>query len=271
MYRARFAGMTGFVSASRLAVAGALFVLPAALPASVVTFAQFQEATGSSNANVFAYLNNGSDGDAQLITQASAPTSGLIPVTFTYLSQSGLPADLQGTQDAMLSLTSSTQSSVQTSGTLGEQQINGSGLLTDVLTITRDTPASQGNGARTNLLTMTFTGNIVGVLGGTAPQLEGNSNLGDTITYTSDFLNFTGDTEENYSVTFSSWISTADGSGLEIADDNYFASATAAGDGTFDANAASVVTVPEPATMGLATVAFVPMLLRRRKRSNSPA
>lgn len=280
MYHAEFIGTNRFVSLPRLKIAllvclaaGVLFTLPSALRASVVTFAQFQEATTQPDANDFAYINNDAPAtvaSAELVTDPAGVPGAAVPVVFSFLSEAGLPPDLQGAQDATLSLTSSTTSGVQTgfSGTIGDQQILGDGPLLDVLTITRDTAAAEGNGSRTNLLTMTFSGTLLGELDGLTPQLSGNSNLGDTVSYTSDFLNFVGATEGNYSLAFSSWITNADGNGLEIDDtDNYFNSATAAGVGTFDANGTTVVTVPEPATTALAAGAFLPIMLRRRCRS----
>ena len=79
----------------------------------------------------------------------------------------------------MLTLTSSTISPVQTGfgGSVAEQLINGSGLLTDALSIMRDTPAARGPAVRTNLLTLTFSAQLLGLVGGT-PQLSGSTDLG---------------------------------------------------------------------------------------------
>ncbi|HEY1921485.1 MAG TPA: hypothetical protein VGG44_01870 [Tepidisphaeraceae bacterium] len=249
--------------------AATTFVSPRAASASVVTFAQFEEATGAANSNAFAYLDNGSNSDSQLDSDPTNP-GGAIPVTFTYLNQSGLPADLQGLQNAMLTLTSSTIGPVSTLAVFTGQDIDESGSLEDVLTITRDTPAAEGNGARTDLLTMNFTGILFGLSGTATPQLLGNTSgvAASTVLYSSDFFSFTSSTQRDYSLTFSSWLTNSDGNGLEdSATDNYFASATAAGVGTFDSDVVSVTTgIPEPATLAMAAM-FAPMLLRRRKRS----
>src|SRR5580704_9855124 len=70
----------------------ALSAHAASLP---ITFAQFVEATPSSNANQFAYVDNGASADAVLTTESNGVTGVAIPVTFTYLSFAGtLPADL---------------------------------------------------------------------------------------------------------------------------------------------------------------------------------
>ena len=178
-----------------------------------------------------------------------------------------LPADLQGIQDATVSLTTSTIDPVTTafSGMLGVQSFDGSGTVVDVLKITRTTPAAEGNGTRTNLLTMTFTDDLLGVIGGRTPQLSGNAPP-DTVTYSSDFLNFNNGGEQNYSLTFSSWASTGDGGGLELSStpgDDFFASATAAGTGTFDGQ----VSIPEPASGTLALIGLGALARVRRSRT----
>jgi hypothetical protein len=253
-------------------IAGAitLGIAPVA-PASIITFAQFQETATGSDANQFAYLNNGPAADADLVTDPSGVPGAAIPVTFNYLSlTSTLPADLQGQQNATVTLTSSTTSAAATGfgGSIGDEPITGDGGLTDVLSITRDTPAAEGAGSRTNLLTMTFTGQLFGAVGGLTPQLGGDSPT-FTVTYTSDFLSFTGSTQRDYSMAFTSWTTTAadanNGLGLEIAADNYFESATAAGSATFDSSAVSTVTiVPEAATSSSMIWALFPLLACRR-------
>ena len=245
------------------------------LRAATITFAQFQEATTGSNANEFAYLNNGpgtgSTADAELVTDPSGAAGAAILVVFNYLSFSGaFPADLQGPQNATATLTSSSTSDVATgfSDSIDDQQITGTGEMTDVLAITRDTPAAEGSGSRTNLLTMTFTGQLFGEIGGLTPQLSG-SNVTYTVNYSSDFLTFTGSTERDYSITFTSWTTNADdannGLGLMPSEDNYFEAATAAGSASFDSNA--VALAPEAATFASMIGASLPLLARRRRVS----
>ncbi|HEX4053343.1 MAG TPA: hypothetical protein VHX86_03675 [Tepidisphaeraceae bacterium] len=255
------------------AVVASAFGLPSALRASVVTFAQFEQNTGSSNANVFAYLDNGANSDAELVTDPSGDVGGSIPVTFTYLSQAGLPADLQGPQAATLTLMSSTTEAVLPSFPFDYQEFDDSGALPDVLTITRDTPAAEGGGSRTNLLTVDFIGVLDGVGGGTNPNLIAGASDGGglAVAYSSDFLNFGLDAAADLNVAFTSWTTDSDGNGLELSGDQYFASAAAAGAGTFDVNPASVTILPEPATLALAATALLPMLLHRRRRSKRSA
>jgi len=131
---------------------------------SPVTFAQAIEA---STANVFAYNDNGVGKDAELGTSTGGALGAAVPINFTYLSGAGIPlsdTDLTGVQNATISLTSSSTKAVVTGfgGTIAQQAIDNSGSLTDVIKITRTTPASEGGGSKTNLLTVTFTGHLQG-------------------------------------------------------------------------------------------------------------
>jgi hypothetical protein len=256
-----------------LAAGAILLGFAPGLRAATITFAQFQEATNGSNANEFAYLNNGpgtgSTADAELVTDPSRVAGAEIPVVFNYLSFSGaFPADLEGPQNATVTLTSSSTSDVATgfSDSIDDQQIMGNGDMTDVLAITRDNPAAEGSGSRTNLLTMTFTGQLFGEIGALTPQLSG-SNANYTVNYSSDFLTFAGSTERDYSITFTSWTTNADdandGLGLMPSADNYFEAATAAGSASFDSNA--VTLAPEAATFASMIGASLPFLARRRR------
>jgi len=166
---------------SGMAAIGLLATAGARAANSPFTFAQFEQATQSTNANQFVYVDNGPTSDAEFTTQSNGVDGVSIPVIFTFLTlNSALAPDLQGPQQAMLTLTSSTTAAVQTANvfgeTLGNQQVFGNGAAGDTLTITRDTPASEGSGARRDLLTMSFTGGLLGQLEASTPSLSGNSN-----------------------------------------------------------------------------------------------
>jgi hypothetical protein len=236
--------------------------------ANTISFAQFTEA--SPGGNLFAYNDNGVGNDSQFGTSVGGgPLGAAIPVNFTYLTVAGpVPADLTGNQAATVSMTSSSITPVVTGfgGAFGDQQFFGGGTVSNTISITRDTPAAEGNGTRTNLLTVTFTGQLIGPLGGRTPQFNADSSVaGYTVNYTSDFLTFSQSTEQDFSLTFSSWFSNNDGNGLEVnALDDFFASATASGTGTFDANA--MVGTPEPAAFWLASLALFALVGIRRKQ-----
>jgi hypothetical protein len=241
--------------------------------AAPITFAQFQQAA-TTQPSGFAYLDKPTpNSDAEFVTQYNGVNQAPIPVIFNYLSLFGaVPSDLQGPQAAMLTVTSSTTQPVVTAfHTLGDQQTLGDGTLSDVLTLTRDTPAAEGANTRTNLLTMTFTGQIVGALGGRTPQLSGDTDLDYTVVFTSDFLSFTAGAEQDFSLTFTGWTTLADSNGLEIdLLDNYFQTAFTQGTGTFDSSTLPSVNSPEPAGLATAAVAalfvFAGRSFRRRVR-----
>ena len=242
-----------------------------------VTFAEAFETAASSNSNLYAYNDNGSD--AELGTSTGGALGAAVPINFQYEPGAGtLPADLQGLQSATLSMTSSTLSPVTTSfgGTVAQQPITGlgaGGTVTDTIKITRTTPATEGGGSRTNLLTVTFTGKLQGTIGAPNPSLIADTTAGDTVTYTSDFLSFAQSTAQDFNVGFSSWdplVTPPSGLGID-ASDNYYNSATAAAVSVFDFESNSTV-IPEPASLpilifsGLALVLFGERRVRVRPR-----
>lgn len=246
-------------------VAGALCcVLPAAsqlacsaIIVSPITFAQYEENEPLA-ANAFAYTQ-------PLTGNGGTLAAAGVPVTFDFESLGTLPTDLAAPQSALLTLTSSSDQAVVTGfgGMFGQQSFDG----TDTLSITRTTPALEGTGAKTNLLTMTFTGQLTGALGGHTAALSGQTNLGYTVTYTSDFLTFPNG-QKDYSLNFTSWDTTADGNGLETppAALTSFLTATAASTGSFD-SVSGIVLIPEPASIALLSLSAMALVSRRRRRT----
>jgi len=248
-------------------VIGAAPVARAAL--TPVTFAQAMETSDTANPNIFAYNNNGVGSDAELGTSIGGALGVAVPISFTFLAGAGLlPADLTGIQDATISMTSSTLSTATTAfgGTFADQPITGLGSVVDTIKIIRTSSANEGAGSRTNLLTVTFTGNLDGAVGGTTPSLNANSALGDTVTYSSDFLSFAQSTQQDFNLAFSSWDPlVTPPSGLGINPDNYFNSATAAAAGTFDF-AGSATVIPEPAMLQTLVLGGLVVLAGRSRR-----
>ena len=107
-------------------------------------------------------------------------------------------------------------------------------VATNMIQIVLDTPVD----GKTNFLTVTFSDLFSGVLGSHEASLTASDAASgtppDTVTFTSDFIDFTGTINNGISLSFSS-VDSVDGSGgLQLGDGNFFKSFTAAGTGTFD-------------------------------------
>jgi hypothetical protein len=249
---------------------GAILLLGAATAnaaAVPVTFAQAIESSASTNSNVFAYNNNGTGSDAEFGTSAGGALGAAVPISFVFLPAAGtLPDDLTGIQDATISMTSSTTSQTTTAfgGTFAEQAITGDGTVTDTIKITRSSAAAEGAGAKTNLLTVTFTGDLSGPIGGPTPDLSADTGLGNTVTYSSDFVSFAPSTQQDFNLALSSWDPlVTPPTGLAVNSDGYFNSATAAGAATFDFQEAGAP-IPEPTSLGVLGLGGLLLLSGRR-------
>jgi len=140
--------------------------LAVATPASAasVEFADFN----APNANQpFHFTNNG----------ASGTISASATVSFNFTAASGM-----STVDRPATLTISGTTftpAVPLPGSFVDQRISGPATLslTEI-------------GTGKNLLTLAFTGDLVGRLGSPSASLSGADTSGDTVTYTSDFLTF---------------------------------------------------------------------------------
>ncbi len=228
-------GSQGMQCSSRFAailtVALGCLIAPVAR-AQLTTFAQFFERDG---ANAFSYTSAGTAGAG-----GSASLSATdVAIFFQYMGTTTLPADLAGIQNAHLTFSSFTTLGPAPSGVGFNEVFNGSGVNSALITITRDTPAAEGNGSRTVLLQAVFTPFVFGGSGGSGALNA--SSLSGTVTFTSDFLLFQGSQERDLALAFSS-ISP----GLSIAPNGFFNSFTAAGTGTFSSSTVVPAVVPPP-------------------------
>lgn len=182
-------------------------MLPAALPAQATPFASFS-AHDSTAAVVF---KNQSAASSYKTSSTTTVTNDL--VDFSFLGLSDLPAQLQGTQSAYLSYSVTTTAGASSTavpgfGTLDSQPIDQSVTLT----FTRTTPFTPVNFPAlhlTNLLTITLTAlpaqtmtaQMYGIAGSGTAHLDSDASYA-TVTFSSDFLDFTGTTDHNMGLTY---------------------------------------------------------------------
>ncbi|MCX7825135.1 MAG: PEP-CTERM sorting domain-containing protein [Verrucomicrobiae bacterium] len=235
-------------------VAGVLGVLAAALSlgaqvvsAAPVTFAQFTQ-RGADNLFFFTNLTTSA--------QIYVPSDG-VPVDFFFSNITGLPAEL-GTNQAHLFWTAATTNHVFAGpGNTLFQPFQSPGP--NKMIIIRDTPASFGNGGRTNLLTIEYTGIIFGQKGANSTTGNASTGAGNLVTLTSDFLDFSGTFTRDMSVSFTSLLPSLDTNGF------FLLSFSAAGTGTFSSEPAPVI-IPEPGSAALFVAGLLGFWPSRRRR-----
>jgi hypothetical protein len=159
-----------------LIVFGILALLPQGrVEAAAIQFAQFRMLTPGTG-NEFTFTNNGG-------TSGSIDALN-VPVIFNFTAATGLSTVGRPGFLNIAPVTQSTNMPAITAATLVDQPLN----LTNTLTLT-----SGMNGTGANFLTMVFTGDITGFLGGpVATVLGADNNPSNTkiVTYTSDFGTF---------------------------------------------------------------------------------
>lgn len=235
-----------------LAVAGALTALAAPAHATE-TFGQFIQQSPS--ARLFSYTKQDSGANKKATISATNAA-----VWYT-IGAAGLPADLQGLQDALLNVNFVSNQGTTSSGGSDRTQLFDTATAGSI-SFTRKTAAAEGAGTRTNLLTVSFTNAELD-----ASQNNGSftfkSNDNSVITFTSDFLDFSNVLLKDFSLSFSgaspTFSSTVGSSSRNLA---------FSGSGTFASDPAPVVPgVPEPGSWALMMGGFglLGATLRTRK------
>jgi hypothetical protein len=200
--------------------------------ATTITFANFLNPDGSQDVSLL-YSN-----------LTNTLVIGSAPVTFQYHNLDHLPVDLQGDQAATLTLTATTNWTVNAGG----QQ----GGYTGTFSITRNTPFN----GHTNLLSGTFSlAELDGMFGG-GMALFGDALPPNPVVFTSDFLSFSAVPSQAFALSMSSV-----NPPLTVNRQSYFNPATASEGGTFSADI-----VPEPLTFLLVGSGLVGLGLLRRRR-----
>jgi hypothetical protein len=233
-------------------IASTVLALGASVPAhaDTTTFGQFLQR--NSSARLFQYLNqdHGATKGATIRTTgtASGNTVASIPIYYI-MSVGGLPTDLTGLQNAHLTI--DFVSNLGTSGT-GVSRVQMFDTITSgSISIVRDSAAAEGANTKTNLLTVSFSNAELDASNGSG-SFTFKTNPSSTITYTSDFLDFSHVVAKDFSFSFSgaspTYNATVGSSGR---------STRFSGTGTFASDPAPLIPgVPEASTWAMMVLGF---------------
>lgn len=153
--------------AASLAFAAIVILGSVPAQAASIQFATFSQTTGTP----FTFTNLG--GSATTTFAAAAQTK------FNFTSATGLST---ADRDATIIMSGSTNAAVMSAGGFAIQPINGAVNSIQIIE----------NSTGKNLLTMVFNGAITGQLGTVNASLGGDTIAGNLVTYTSDYVTFTG-------------------------------------------------------------------------------
>ena len=244
-------GLFAKLPLAALAFTLALGVACPMLHAAPVEFANFSLVNAS---QPFSFTNNGTSGTIGAIN---------VPVRFDFTTQSGLPT---GDHQATLTITNSPPFPPGTPSTSTPGFPLGSGLVDQPIgNLTTLGLTEVGTGK--NLLTVLFTGDIVGRLNSPTASLSGTDTTGQVVTYTSDF-GTVAQPGNSYNLglgTISPALALGPGSFLESFNSNINGQFT----GNFTPNPP---TVPEPASLAMLGIGLTAVgVLWRAQRNRSDA
>jgi len=206
----------------RIAAASLGLMAAALVPAIAGPFATFNQ-TGI-NPTPFVFTNTGATSSFTLVT-------AVIPVDFTYSVANGYgPTGVN--IPAVMSFSATVSGTGFDFGGIAVQ-----GMTLNSLVITADVPS----GGFSNLLTVNGNGILDGIYGGTTASMAGDTSVGQTVNYTSDFLNFAGNNAYNLAFVLKNTTP------LKLAGNSYLKTFKASGTGNFSSDEQSFG-VPEPST-----------------------
>ncbi|HWC98652.1 MAG TPA: hypothetical protein VG456_17955, partial [Candidatus Sulfopaludibacter sp.] len=241
-----------------------LAVCTAAAGSSIFTFASWTERSGGGN--LFEFLNSGATHEFETGT-GSSPVS--IPITFEFQSVSGpLPLALQGPINAHMTISApATGVATTTPVCLNPPSCSNTKYFTTqpvggTITITSDTPVTGlDHNAADDILLQVIFGASAGLQGfrgdGVASLLSDSTSVGDSVSFTSDYLNFGLPVEEQISMSFTSLspcftrITNSCSATATSPVGTYLRQFTANGSGTFSADPEPYTQAPEPMMMSL--------------------
>lgn len=242
--------------------ATALTAIPAA--AVTTTFANFSAGTGGSNVR---WVRSGNSATFYSTTLNNSNSAGARNVTFSFLQPSIAGFVSNVTASWSLNGTVTNTIATQNGNTLNQTNLVGNFSFISTADIVI--------GARTflagsNLLTGTFNNTLLSGTRGTNSAGISGSTPGAVITYTSDFMDFSGTNQRNFSMNLTSvnpFLNTASSpvnTGTPTSAINTF---RAVAGGSFSSDPAPVVTaVPEPGTWALMIAGMGMVGFARRRR-----
>ncbi len=256
---------------SGLALAGALALVSVAAPASatITTFAQYQ-AVGS-DANLY-WKNSGTGNPETTGTSGSlytvaangtTPAARLVSFSFlqpqlTFLGQLAANFTFNATASGVATTASNFIFQNNLSGTFSFTNVN-------AITVGSNTYA-----AGSNLLSATFNNTgIAGQRNSTSAGVTAATAFGATITYTSDFIDFSSTTDRDFSLSLTSVQSPLNATPTGGTPNRALRTFRGLSTGSFSSDPAPIVTaVPEPASWALMIAGFgmVGLATRRRRR-----
>jgi hypothetical protein len=233
----------------------AVLAVPSAHAANIAVASQVSSASG------FSLVNNGQPASTSPVTFGTTGGGSLIPVSFEFLGApfSGSYAILNGAQAGSMTMTTTASTTATNSGGTIHQFLDAG-----TITITRNTPVDGKNVLlhvafeSADLFAKKKTGSVISqdeydidIFGST-----------HTVTYTSDFVNFSTATGPNWSLALSGITPPAS----ILSANGLINSFAAAGTATFSVEGGEITVVPEPATyaMVFAALALGVAAIRRR-------
>ncbi|MBS0658511.1 MAG: hypothetical protein JSR82_09745 [Verrucomicrobia bacterium] len=239
----------------RFGILGALAMFGLALSASSLQAQTFATFTQQDSGEYWVMNDTNVSGTTTFSTPSAAP------VFFSYLGLSGLPSFLQGSLDAMATFTSSSPSAATGTTNLSQQFVT----VVSTLSFIGTTGATAG----ANLLTATFTYTFTATAGNNAASAT--STLG-SVSFTSDFLDFSNSTPTSRSVSLS--FDSIDAPPGVTLTNSFIDSFTATASGLFSANPRPTL-VPEVSTgmifSAVVGLAIVGEVWRKRRRKTVEA
>ncbi len=257
-------------AAAAAIAAGTLFAAAAPAAAVEITFASFSPI--GTGANIYwqnngAANSNGTGGSFYTIASNASKVPGSALVSFSFLQPSISPFVTDVTAAFTLNAAApSGNPATLSSPFIIQPGISGSFsfVTTSAITINTTTFA-----AGSNLLSATFgPASIVGQRTGSSGSFGGSTQGGTAVTYTSDFLDFSGTVDRGFQLSLTSIFSAIQAIPSTGTPTRALRTFRATSSGSFSSDPAPVVTaVPEPAVWGLMIVGFGMVGLQTRRRS----